>query len=130
MGQAHVLQFFEEDVAAFLHEKHVPFFRGVKLSGRSGFDHHFDFAFPQMGKRAESVMQAVNALTRDLATSVAFAVNDVRIQRGNSAFSAYAIVNDRDGRPSDDHLDVLRAYGIKTFLWSQKDTVASEFGSI
>jgi hypothetical protein len=129
MGQAHVLQFFEEDVAAFLHEKHVPFFRGVKLSGRSGFDHHFDFAFPQMGKRPESVMQAVNALTRDLATSVAFAVNDVRIQRGNTAFSAYAIVNDRDGRPSDDHLDALRAYGIKTFLWSQKDSVASEFGT-
>ena len=45
MGQTHVLQFFDEDVAMFLREKQVPFFRTLKLSGRSGFDHNFDFAF-------------------------------------------------------------------------------------
>ena len=129
MGQTHVLQFFEEDVAAFLREKQVPYFRGLKLSGRSGFDHHFDFAFAATGRRPESVMQAVNALTRDLATSVAFAVNDVRLQRGSDAFTAYAIVNDRDTKPSADHLDALQAYGIKSYLWSARDAVVAEFGS-
>lgn len=72
MGQTHVLQFFEEDVANFLREHRISF------------------------SRPESVMQAVNALTRDLATSVAFAVNDVRLQRGNDRFAAYAVINDRD----------------------------------
>lgn len=124
MGQAHVLQFFEEDVANFLREKTIPFFPGIKLPGRSGFDHHFDFAFPQTGRRAESVMQAANTLTRDLATSVAFAVNDVRLLRGGSEFAAYAIINDREVKPSDDHLDALRAYGVKPFRWSERESLA------
>jgi hypothetical protein len=73
-------------------------------------------------------MQAVNALTRDLATSVAFAVNDVRLQRGNDRFAAYAIINDREGKPSSDHVDALRAYGIKPLLWSQREALITEFG--
>lgn len=129
MGQTHVLQFFEEDVAAFLREKELPSIHRVKLSGRSGFDHHFDFAFAATRRRPESVMQAVNALTRDLATSVAFAVNDVRLQRGDDAFAAFAMVNDRDAMPSSDHIDALRAYGIKTFLWSSREALVDELGS-
>lgn len=74
-------------------------------------------------------MQAVNALTRDLATSVAFAVNDVRLQRGNDRFAAYAVINDRDGKPSADHIDALRAYGIKPILWTQRDALVAEFGA-
>jgi hypothetical protein len=129
MGQTHVLQFFEEDVEAFLREKQIPFFRGLKLSGRSGFDHHFNFAFPETKSRPETVMQAVNALTRDLATSVAFAVNDVRLQRRKDSFAAYAIINDREGPPSVDHLDALRAYSVKTLLWSGREAMAAEFGA-
>ncbi|MEO6243892.1 MAG: DUF1828 domain-containing protein [Opitutaceae bacterium] len=129
MGQTQVLQFFEEDVASFLREKSVPFFRNFKLSGRSGFDHHFDFGFPSVGVRPDAAMQAVNALTRDLATSVAFAVNDVRLQRGNDSFVAYVVINDRDVHPSEDHVDALRAYGIKTYLWSRRDEFVAEVGS-
>ncbi len=128
MGQTQVLQFFEEDVALFLRERNVPYFRNFKLSGRSGFDHHFDFGFPSLGARPDAVMQAVNALTRDLATSVAFAVNDVRLQRGNDAFVAYAVINDRETHPSDDHVDALRAYGIKAYTWSQRDAIVAEVG--
>jgi len=129
MGQTHVLQFFEEDVAGFLREKQVPFFRGFKLAGRSGFDHHFDFAFAATGRRPESIMQAVNILTRDFATSVAFAVNDVRLQRGDEAFAAAAIVNDRDAKPSDDYLDAMRAYGIKTYLWSSREAIVGDLSA-
>ena len=73
-------------------------------------------------------MQAVNVLTRNLATSVAFAVNDVRIQRGKEGFDAYAIVNDRESIPSADYVDALRAYGVKPILWSQRVTVSKVFG--
>lgn len=129
MGQTHVLQFFEEDVAAYLNEKKVSYFRTIKLPGRSGFDHTFDFAFSKRGRRPESVMQAANSLTRDLATSIAFAVNDVQLQRSSGDFAAYAIINDRDAKPSDDHLDALLAYNIKAFMWSQRDSLLTEFGA-
>ncbi len=127
MGQSHVLQFFQEDVAAFLTEKSIPYFSSIKFSGKSGFDHRFDFAFPKMGSRPEASMQAINNLTRDVATSVAFAVHDVQLQRGNEAdFMSYAIINDREFAPADDHLDALRAYGIKPYLWSSRGTLAEE----
>ena len=45
MAEEHVLSLFKEDVAKFLDSKHVPVFPDFKLSGRSGFDHKFDFGF-------------------------------------------------------------------------------------
>lgn len=126
MGQAQVLQFFKEDVAAFLDDSDVAYFRGFKLAGRSGFDHLFDFAFARRGGRPEIIMQAINALSRDLATSTAFAVNDVRLQRGRDEVRAFAVINDRDGRPADDHLDALRVYEIKPFFWSERQSLVME----
>lgn len=126
MGQAQVLQFFKEDVAAFLDLREVAYFRGFKLAGRSGFDHLFDFGFPKRAGRPEVVMQAINGLSRDLATSTAFAVNDVRLQRGRDEVRAFAMINDRDGRPADDHLDALRIYDIKPFFWAERESLVSE----
>ncbi len=63
-----------------------PFFRDFKLSGRSGFDHHFDFAFPMTKEQPQRVLVAINALTRDLATSTAFAVNDFGLLESQSRF--------------------------------------------
>lgn len=128
MGQTQVLQFFEEDVAAFLSERGVPFFRGLKLSGKSGFDHHFDFGLPAIRGRSESVLQAFNTLTRDQATSIAFAVNDVRLLRGRDAFGAFALINDRETKPAEDYVDALRAYGIKPYLWNSRDQLVAEAG--
>lgn len=126
MGQAQVLSFFEEDVARFLQESRIPFIRGVKFSGRSGFDHHFVFALPGMDGRPDSVLHAANVLTRDLATSVAFAVNDVRLQRGKNAFEARVVINDQDQAPSVDHMDALRAYSIKPTVWSRRAALVEE----
>lgn len=129
MGQTHVMQFFEEDVAAFLQERNMAFIPGVKFPGKSGLDHHFDFAFPRSGRRPESVMQAANTLTRDFATSIAFAVNDVRLQRGEKNFVAHAIINDRDANPSEDNLNALRAYGVTPYRWSQRESLIVDFSS-
>lgn len=128
MGQVQVLQFFEEDVAAFLEENHIPVLRDVKLAGKTGFDHHFDFVFARQGRRPESVMQAVNLLTRDLATSVAFAVNDVRLQRRKDDFLAYAVINDRESAPQSDYLEALQAYSIRPLFWTRRQEMLVEFG--
>jgi hypothetical protein len=129
MGQAQVLQFFEEDVARYLQEKQVPVVRNIKLPGRSGFDHLFNFVAPAQRTRRETVLQAINHLSRDFAMSVAFAVNDVRLLRGADSFGATAIINDAETRPADEFLDALRAYGIKPFVWSNRDSLVAEFGS-
>jgi len=124
MGQTQIVSFFEEDVARFLHESQIPHIRGIKLSGRSGFDHHFGFVVPTLNDRPEFALLAANNLTRDLATSIAFMVNDVRIQRGKDQFQAKVIVNDQERAPSPDHLDALRAYEIQPTMWSSRSELA------
>jgi hypothetical protein len=116
-----VLQFFREDVEEFLRAAHVPIFRDVKLSGQSGLDHHFDIGLPADVRHTERVLQAVNSLRRDNATSLAFSVEDVRKLRGQDALGAFAMINDSEKSPASEHLDVLRSYGVMPILWSERD---------
>jgi hypothetical protein len=120
-AQTHVQQFFTEDVALFLKTNNVPFFRDFKLSGRSGFDHHFDFAFPTTKEKPQRILVAINALTRDRTTSTAFAVSDVRLARGPETLQAFAWINDQESGVASDHLDALRNYEIITLRWSRRD---------
>lgn len=116
-----VLQFFREDVEELLRSQKMPVFRDVKLSGKSGLDHHFDVGFPSIGTQPEGVLRAINALRRDTAMSMAFAVEDVRHIRGHDALGAFAVINDSDATPSTEHLDALKSYGVVPILWSERD---------
>lgn len=118
-----VLQFFREDVEEFLQREQVPLFRDVKLSGKSGLDHHFDIGLPSAGRRAEGVLKAINTLRRETATAFAFAVEDVRKVRGADALGAFAVVNDSEGAPATENLDVLRNYGVVPILWSERESM-------
>jgi hypothetical protein len=119
----HVLQFFREDVEEFLRREQIPVFRDVKLSGKSGLDHHFDIGLPSDAKHPERVLKAINSLRRDTATAFAFSVEDVRKVRGPDALGAFAVVNDSEGAPAAENIDVLRNYGVVPILWSQRDSV-------
>lgn len=116
-----VLQFFREDVEEFLRREEVPLFRDVKLSGKSGLDHHFDVGLPSDGRHPERVLKAINTLRRDTATSFAFSVEDVRKLR-HDTLGAFAVVNDAEGAPAAENLEVLRNYGVVPILWSQRES--------
>lgn len=119
MGEETVLQLFKEDVEKFLRENQIPFFRDLKLSGHSGFDHKFDFGLMTGGH--EAVLQAVNRLTRDHAASLAFMVADVVRARRGEGFSALAFLNDENTDLNAEHIDALRAYEIHPLRWSQRE---------
>lgn len=115
-----VLQFFREDVEEFLRLQEIPLFRDVKLSGKSGLDHHFDVGLPSDARHPERVLKAINTLRRDTAMTFAFSVEDVRNVRGHDALGAFAVVNDAENPPAAEHLDALRNYGVVPILWSQR----------
>lgn len=117
-----VLQFFREDVEEFLRLQEIPLFRDVKLSGKSGLDHHFDIGLPSDAHHPERVLKAINTLRRDTAMNFAFSVEDVRNVRGHDALGAFAVVNDADNPPAAEHLDALKNYGVVPILWSQRAT--------
>ena len=115
-----VFQFFREDVEEFLRLQEIPLFRDVKLSGKSGLDHHFDIGLPSDARHPERVLKAINTLRRDTAMNFAFSVEDVRNVRGHDALGAFAVVNDAENPPSIEHLDVLKNYGVVPILWSKR----------
>jgi hypothetical protein len=88
-----VLSLFKENVARFLEQNAIPFFPDFKLSGRSGFDHKFDFGLPKTAKKPQRVLQAINVLGKDQVMSFAFAVADVRVIRSD-LLQAFTFLND------------------------------------
>jgi hypothetical protein len=125
MSEEHVLSLFKEDVAKFLESHEIPIFPEFKLSGRSGFDHKFDFGLPKTQRRPQRVLQAINNLTKDQATSFAFAVADVRVIRSEPLL-AFTFINDVDHPPNDDNLSAIQAYDIQPLRWSRRDDTLSE----
>jgi len=115
-----VLQFFREDVEEFLRKEDIPVFRDVKLSGKSGLDHHFDIGLSSDARHPERVLKAINTLRRDTAMNFAFSVEDVRNVRGHDALGAFAVVNDAESAPAAEYLDALKNYGVVPILWSQR----------
>lgn len=124
MSEEHVLSFFKEDVAKFLESNAIPIFSDFKLSGRSGFDHKFDFGLSKTQRKPQRVLQAINNLTKDQALSFAFAVADVRVIR-TDPLQAFTFLNDIDHPPSEENLAAIRAYDIEPFQWSQRQNALS-----
>lgn len=120
MAEEHVLSLFKEDVARFLEQNAIPVFLDFKLSGRSGFDHKFDFGLPKTAKKPQRVLQAINVLSKDQATSFAFAVADVRVVRADP-LQAFTFLNDVEHAVKEDNLTAIRAYDIQPLFWSHRE---------
>ena len=121
MAEEHVLSLFKEDVTRFLEQNAIPVFPDFKLSGRSGFDHKFDFGLPKTAKKPQRVLQTINNLTKDQALSFAFAVADVRVVR-TDPLQAFTFLNDAEQPVNEDNLAALRAYDIQPLLWSNRQS--------
>lgn len=126
MAEEHVLSLFKEDVALFLEAHRIPAFSDLKLSGKSGFDHKFDFGLPKTNGKPERVLQAVNNLTKDNATSLAFALADIRAIRVDP-LGALAMINDTVRPLNEEYISALRAYDVQPLVWSQREQVVSIF---
>ena len=92
--QVHV---FLEDVTAWLELHDIRFTPNVKVTGRSGYDHTFDFVVPASRRAPERLIRGVNRPGRDLAEAMAFPGVDTKEVRP-AASRFYAILND-ENRP-------------------------------
>ena len=129
MAEEHVLSLFKEDVTLFLEQSDIPFFPDFKLSGRSGFDHKFDFGLPKTAKKPQRVLQAINVLGKDQATSFAFAVADVRVVR-TDPLQAFTFLNDVEHPVKEDNLAAIRAYEIQPLFWSRRQEAVASLNGV
>ena len=124
MGEEQVLSFFKEDVARFLDSQSIAYITDIKLSGKSGLDHKFDFGLPKTPKRPQRFVQAINRLDRPQAFTLAFAVSDVRAVRPEP-IQTYAFLNDEAFTLNEEHIAALQAYEIIPLKWSSRHSQVS-----
>jgi hypothetical protein len=123
-----VTSLFYEDVAAWLDLNEIRYTPKVKFTGKSGYDHVFDFVIPKSRVRPERILRAINRPNKDAAESVVFAWIDTRDVRSPGS-RAYAVLNDSDRTISNDVVDALKSYDVIPVLWTQRDTMREELAT-
>lgn len=116
-----VANLFWEEVSDWMGLRDVRFTPRVKFTGKSGYDHLFDFVIPASRNAPERIVQTINRPSRDSAQAVAFGWIDTKEVRVQSS-EAYAILNDSEHDPSPAVCDALVNYGVKPILWSDRES--------
>lgn len=123
-----VASLFLEDVASWLALHDIRFTPKVKFTGKSGYDHLFDFVIPASKKEPERILQAINRPNRDTAQAIAFGWIDTKdVRPANSR--AYAFLNDSDVTPSAAVVDALKSYDVHPILWSGREVVREQLAA-
>lgn len=73
-----VASIFREDVEKFLKAHEIRFTPAVKFTGRTGYDHFFDFVIPASKAKPERILRAINRPNRQTAINLVFAWNDTK----------------------------------------------------
>ena len=122
VSSATVANLFWEDVSDWLTLRDVRFTPRVKFTGKSGYDHLFDFVIPASRRAPERILQAINRPSRDSAQAVAFGWIDTKEVRAPSS-RAFAMLNDSEHEPAPAVLDALKNYSVEPIRWSQRESV-------
>lgn len=123
-----VVSLFYEDVVAWLDLHEVRYTPKVKFTGKSGYDHLFDFVIPKSRQQPERILRAINRPSRDTAQAVAFSWIDTKEVRPPDA-KAYAILNDSDQLISSAVVDALKNYDVMPIPWSNREDVREELAA-
>lgn len=118
-SKPHVIGIFLEEVASWLLEHDIGFVPDVRLAGKSGLSHHFDFALPRSRDRAETIVQAINRPDRRGVENFLLAWIDTRDVRSEGSRAA-TILNDVEGRVSAGGVEALRNYDVEPLFWSRR----------
>lgn len=123
-----VASLFYEDVVAWLDVHDVRYTPKVKFTGKTGYDHLFDFVIPKSRRQPERIIQAINRPSRDTAQAVVLSWIDTKEVRPPDS-RAYALLNDAEQPVSSAVLDALKSYDVRPVPWSQREDVREELAA-
>ena len=118
---------FRDEVTNWLTHFNVRYERDARFTGRSGYDHRFDFLIPKSRAGPERVLRTFSHPGRDTLHTMAFYSIDTKGIR-DSDIRAYAILNDK-GTISKAMMDAVRSYDVTPVLWSGREEVQEELAA-
>lgn len=119
---------FLEEVARWLDTSEIRYLPRVEFSGKTGFDHHFDFAIPRSGSHPERILRAIDHPSRDTAQSFAFSWIDTEEARAPGS-RAYALLNDAEQEVPENVQEAMRAYEVRPIPWSRREDAVEELAA-
>lgn len=128
LAQPMVASLFYEDVIAWLDLHDIRYTPKVKFTGKTGYDHLFDFVIPKSRRQPERIIQTINRPNRDTAQAVVLAWIDTKEVRPPES-RAYALLNDGEQAVPQGVVDALRNYDVRPVPWSQRESVREELAA-
>lgn len=119
-ASATIRSLFREDVESWLDLADIRYVPNVQFTGKTGYQHQFDFAIPRSRAAPERIIKAINNPNKESALGLIMAWNDTVEQRPSDA-RAIAILNDNERSIAIPVLDALRGYEIEPMLWSKRE---------
>lgn len=123
-----VASLFYEDVVAWLDVHDVRYTPKVKFTGKTGYDHLFDFVIPKSRQQPERIIQTINKPSRETAQAVVLSWIDTKEVRSPGS-RAYALLNDSEQAVSPAVVDALRSYDVKPVSWCEREAVREELAA-
>jgi hypothetical protein len=120
LASPYVASLFYEDVTQWLDLADIRYTPKVKFTGKSGYDHMFDFVIPRSRKQPERIVQAISNPKKDAAEALVFKWLDTRETRPPES-RLYAFLNDGMSTVSPSVVDALKNYDLEPVLWSQRE---------
>jgi hypothetical protein len=120
LASSTVRSLFKEDVENWLDSSDIRFVPNIQLTGKSGYQHHFDFAIPRSKRAPERLIRAISNPNKDAALNLIGAWTDTQEQRPEDAI-AVAILNDNTRQVAEPVIAALNQYEILPILWSQRE---------
>ena len=119
---------FYRNVTQWLDAANIRFTEKVKFTGKSGYNHEFDFSIPKSHQCPERIIQMVNNPKKVNTKELLFKCHDTReIRASNLQF--YALLNDAGGSVSESETSAFQNYGLKPVLWSDHENVTEELAA-
>ena len=123
-----VASLFYEDVVAWLDLHEIRYTPKVKFTGKTGFDHLFDFVIPKSRRQPERILQTINRPNRDTAQSLILSWIDTKEVRPPDS-RAFALLNDSEQPVSSAVIDALQNYDVRPIPWSHRENVREELAA-
>lgn len=118
---------FYDDVVSWLDSNEIRYTPNAKFTGKTGYDHMFDFVIPKSRREPERIVKTITKPSRDAAQSTVLAWVDTREVRPPDS-RAYALLNDKERVPPA-VLDALTSYEVRPVLWSEREDFREELAA-
>lgn len=123
-----VSSLFYEDVVTWMDLHDIRFTPKVKFTGKTGYDHLFDFVVPKSRRQPERILHTINRPNRDTTMQMVSMWIDTKEVRPPES-KAYALLNDSEASISSSVLDALRSYDVCPVPWSMREEVREELAA-